>query len=164
MVSYPGTVLTDARPASPADSAVITGLYRSLSHEMDALRPLWSDAEGLAEPLEATLAEALSGPPWFGYVGTLDGVPLGFLLGRDEPLLPQGQGRVVAAIRFIYTATDARQVGVGEAMMGLFMSDARSRGIALFDAHVSPGHRDAKNFFESNGFSARSITMHRSDA
>ena len=85
MVSYPGTVLTDARPASPADSAVITGLYRSLSHEMDALRPLWSDAEGLAEPLEATLAEALSGPPWFGYVGTLRSLTQGRASHSMEP-------------------------------------------------------------------------------
>jgi hypothetical protein len=29
-----------------------------------------------------------------------------------------------------------------------------------FDAAVPPGHREAKNFFEQHGFSARSITMH----
>jgi hypothetical protein len=28
---------------------------------------------------------------------------------------------------------------------------------------VSPGHRYAKNFFESNGFSARLIVMHHND-
>jgi hypothetical protein len=49
-------------------------------------------------------------------------------------------------------------------MMDAFMIDARARGITLFDAHVSPGHRESKNFFESHGFTARSIVMHRSDA
>jgi hypothetical protein len=40
----------------------------------------------------------------------------------------------------------------------------RKRGISRFDAHVLPGHRLAKNFFEAGGFSARSITMHHDDA
>jgi hypothetical protein len=39
----------------------------------------------------------------------------------------------------------------------------RERGITKFDAHVLPGHRLAKNFFEAGGFSARSIIMHHDD-
>jgi len=151
----------DARPATGADLAVIAALYRELAAEMDALRPLWSEAEGLAAPLEDSLRVALSGPPWWGYVGTLDAVPLAFLLARDEPLLPPHADTLVAAIRFVFTLAEARQVGLGEAMITAFMRDAATRGIGLFDAHVSPGHREAKNFFESNGFTARSITMHR---
>ncbi|MFH1103608.1 MAG: GNAT family N-acetyltransferase [Actinomycetota bacterium] len=157
-------MVIDARPASVDDARVIADLYRELAEEMDALRPLWSAAEGLGDPIAETLPTALGGPPWWGYVGQLDGVPVGFLLGRDEPLLPPAAETPVAAIRFIYTVPGARQVGVGEAMMDAFMIDARARGITLFDAHVSPGHRESKNFFESHGFTARSIVMHRSDA
>jgi len=54
-------------------------------------------------------------------------------------------------------------VGVGEAMMALFAHESTDRDIRLFDAIVPPGHRAAKNFFESNGFKARKIIMHRDD-
>jgi len=153
----------EARAATGADLAAIAALYRELAAEMDALRPLWSEAEGLAAPLEDSLRVVLSGPPWWGYVGTLDGVLLGFLLARDEPLQPPCADTKVASIRFVFTVPQARQVGLGEAMITAFLHDAGARGITLFDAHVSPGHREAKNFFESNGFTARSITMHRGD-
>jgi hypothetical protein len=43
------------------------------------------------------------------------------------------------------------------------LSILRGRGITKFDAHVLPGHRLAKNFFEAGGFSARSIIMHHDD-
>jgi hypothetical protein len=43
------------------------------------------------------------------------------------------------------------------------LSILRERGITKFDAHVLPGHRLAKNFFEAGGFSARSIIMHHDD-
>ena len=139
----------------------MTSLFRALAEEMDALRPLWSDAEGLAEPVEETLATIITDPQWHGYVASLDDAPVGFLLGRDEELLPQADHRVVGAIRFIYTIPEAREVGVGEAMFEAYLADASERGVTMFDAHVSPGHRESKNFFESNGFSARSIIMHR---
>jgi len=52
---------------------------------------------------------------------------------------------------------------VGEQMRDLVMDLLRERGISKFDAHVLPGHRLAKNFFEAGGFSARSIVMHHDD-
>ncbi len=35
-------------------------------------------------------------------------------------------------------------------------------GCTGVDATALPGHREAKNFFERAGFSARSLVMHRS--
>ena len=43
------------------------------------------------------------------------------------------------------------------------MERYRAEGISKFDAIVSPGHRNAKNFFESQGFKARRITMNLDD-
>ena len=48
-------------------------------------------------------------------------------------------------------------------MRDKLMDDFRASGHTLFDAHVLPGHRLAKNFFEAGGFSARSIIMHHDD-
>ena len=58
---------------------------------------------------------------------------------------------------------EARTVGVGETMLEGALAALRRRGIRRFDAIVSPGHRLAKNFFESAGFSARRITMYHRD-
>jgi len=151
-----------ARRAAPRDIAEIAALYAALAAEMDALKPIWSLAEGLALPVDESLRAALDDPDAHLYVGEIDRVPVGFLLARDEPLLPHAGDRRVAAVRLIFTLEGARGVGVGEAMISLFLEDALARGIDDFDAHVSPGHRLAKNFFESNGFKARSIVMHRS--
>jgi hypothetical protein len=48
-------------------------------------------------------------------------------------------------------------------MLDLALSQLRERGLRRFDAHVLPGHRLVKNFFEAGGFAARSITMHHAD-
>jgi ribosomal protein S18 acetylase RimI-like enzyme len=96
-------------------------------------------------------------------VGRIDGVPVGFLVGDRTSLLPQADGSAIASVRYIFTEEPAREVGVGEAMMSAFLESQRADGVRFFDAHVSPGHRLAKNFFESNGFTARHIVMHHSE-
>lgn len=138
-------------------------LYRGLEAELSALKPMWRLADGLAEPLDETLAAIVADDAWQSYVATIDGLVVGFLLARDEDLLPQAEGRRVGAVRYIYTDADVREVGVGEAMIDRYLTDARQRGIRSFDAHVSPGHRLSKNFFEAHGFKARSIVMHREE-
>lgn len=125
---------------------------------------MWPLIDGLAIPVEDTLASLFDSPDWTIVLGLLDDTPMGFLAWRDEPMLPQAGGDRVASVRYIYTEPEARGVGVGEAMISAFLEAARLRGIRNFDAHVSPGHREAKNFFESNGFKARSIVMHRDES
>ena len=78
-------------------------------------------------------------------------------------MLPQAAGEEVGVIRLIFTDPEARGVGVGDAMITQALAELRGRGLRYFDARVSPGHRHAKNFFESNGFSARLIVMHHAD-
>jgi ribosomal protein S18 acetylase RimI-like enzyme len=151
------------RPAAPADVPELTRLYRRLADEMVALKAVWVVTEGLPEPVEDAFETAIAaGCSWVS-VGSLDDAPVGFLLGRSEALLPQAGGERVAAVRLIYTEPEAREVGVGEALMSGFLDARRAEGYRYFDAHVSPGHRLAKNFFESNGFKARHIVMHHED-
>jgi ribosomal protein S18 acetylase RimI-like enzyme len=150
-------------PADATHISDLVGLYRGLEAELTALKPIWRLSDGLPEPVEGALAEIVGDQGWQSYVASIDGVVVGFLLARDEELLPQAEGGRVGSVRFIYTDRDMREVGVGEAMIRRYLDDARSRGIALFDAHVSPGHRLSKNFFEAHGFKARSIVMHREE-
>ena len=128
---------------------------------MVALKPVWAMADGLPEPVEGGFSALLDGDDSGVVVGELDGVPVGFLAWRHVQLLPQAEGARLAVAELIFTLPDARRVGVGEAMISLFMRDAAASGIEMYDALVPPGHRDAKNFFESHGYKARRIEMHR---
>lgn len=153
-----------ARRADESDIEVLARLYRALEAEMVDLHPMWPMADGLDEPIEESLAKTLVDPDAVTLIGTVDGYPFGFLVARVEPLLAQADGERIGAIRLIFVDHGAREVAVGEAMREMAMSLLRERGITKFDAHVLPGHRLAKNFFEAGGFAARSIVMHHDDA
>lgn len=152
-----------ARQAGVDDIPVLEELYRSLEREMEGLHKMWPVADGLDEPVAGSFAEALDDPDTVVLIGEIDGYPFGFLLARVERLLAQADGELVGAIRLIHVDPEAREVAVGEEMRETVLEILRTRGITKFDAHVLPGHRLAKNFFESGGFSARSIIMHHDD-
>jgi ribosomal protein S18 acetylase RimI-like enzyme len=162
-VSVSPELTVTARRAGAGDLPVLTYLYRELEAEMGGLSDMWAKAEGLAEPISAGLAAALDDPSASIYLGEIDGYPFGFLLARVEGLLPQAGGEQVGSIRLVYVEPEARGVGVGEALREAALADLRARGLRRFDAHVLPGHRLAKNFFEQGGFSARAIVMHHRD-
>ena len=52
------------------------------------------------------------------------------------------------------------EVGVGEVLLGALVGWCRDRGCLGVDSTALPGHRATKNFFEEQGFVARSIVMH----
>jgi ribosomal protein S18 acetylase RimI-like enzyme len=152
-----------ARIAGLDDTMVLESLYRSLEQEMESLHDMWPLADGLDEPVSDSFASALDEPDTIVLIGEIDGYPFGFLMARVERLLAQADGELVGAIRLIYVDREAREVALGEEMRDTVLEILRGRGITKFDAHVLPGHRLAKNFFEAGGFSARSIIMHHDD-
>ena len=153
-----------SRNATPDDVDELIRMYRLLEAEQAALRPLWPLADGLDEPIVDSFHDILVDDESVLLIGTLDDVPLGFLWARPEDLLAQAAGERVGVVRLIFTEEDARGVGIADAMMTSALDRLRGSGLRYFDARVSPGHRLAKNFFESNGFKARLIFMHRDDA
>lgn len=154
----------EARQATESDIATLEELYRALEKEMTALHSMWPLAGGLDEPVADSLRSAIQDPRTLVLLGEIDGVPVGFLLARYESLAPQAGGEKVGSIRLIYVDEEAREVSVGEVMRDRVMDLMREQGVTKFDAHVLPGHRLAKNFFEAGGFAARSIVMHHDDA
>ena len=157
------SISVTARSASAGDIEELVRLYRELQREMVALHPMWPLADGLPEPIEESFLAAIDDSDSFVYLGLVEDVPFGFLLARVEELRPQAAGEQVGVIRLIFVEQQAREVAVGEVMRDKVMAQLRDRDISKFDAHVLPGHRLAKNFFESGGFSARSIVMHHDD-
>ena len=153
-----------ARHATMTDVPELLRMYAELSAEQSAIRDIWPYADGLDDPIDASMTSLIHDERATTVMGEIDGVTVGFLSAVEEPLLEPLSERYVGVVQFIFTDHEARGVGVGAAMLDLAMERLASRQVDLFDARVSPGHRLAKNFFESNGFKARSITMHRSDA
>ena len=148
------------RSATSEDIGVLADLYRLLEAEMIALEEMWPLADGLPEPLADALAAEIEAEDSVFLLGLVDGYPFGFLIARVEGLLPQADGERIGAIRYVFVDQGARQISVGEHMLEAALAELRQRGVQRFDAHVLPGHRLVKNFFESGGFSARSIVMH----
>lgn len=149
-----------ARAATSADVETLSRLYRLLEPEQANLKAMWPFADGLDEPIALSLRGILEDDDSVLLMGELDDVALGFLWARIEPLLSQAEGRRVGVVRLLFTEVEARGVGIGSTMLEAAVAELSARGIALFDARVSPGHRNAKNFFEAHGFSARLIIMH----
>ena len=148
------------RVATQSDLPVLIDLYRKLEVEMVPLEELWPLVDGLAEPIGEALEAEIESDTSIVVIGSIDDYPFGFLIAREESLLPQANGMRVGSIRYVFVDHEAREVSVGEHMRAQVLAQLRERGINRFDAHVLPGHRLVKNFFEAGGFSARSIIMH----
>lgn len=93
-------------------------------------------------------------PVW---VGTIDETAVGYAAAHVETLR---DGTVLGVIDHLFVESDARDVGVGEALMDALLAWFRSQGCTAADATALPGNRETKNFFETAGFSARLIVMH----
>lgn len=152
-----------SRPAAAQDLPELVRLYRHLEVEMSALSEMWPLAGGLPEPVEREFASRLADDRALLRIGEIDRVPFGFVLATIDSMLPQAGGELLGSIRLIYVEDEAREVGLAEVMLDDLLAALRDREICRFDAHVLPGHRLAKNFFESGGFKARAIVMHRVD-
>ncbi|MBW3614569.1 MAG: GNAT family N-acetyltransferase [Actinobacteria bacterium] len=150
-----------ARLATQDDLAVLATLARGALEELAEMRggPLFVVREGRAEPVEATLAADLADDDAVVVVGTIDGTPVGYGIGRVDALR---DGRRLGLITDLYVEAEARSVGVGEILMDQLLEWFGGRGCIGADATALPGNRATKNFFEESGFTARLLVMHHS--
>jgi GNAT superfamily N-acetyltransferase len=120
---------------------------------------VWSRREARPEPYAASFRAALDDPAGGVWVGTFGDVPVGYAAVHVESLR---DGSSLAVVDDLYVEPDARAVGVGEALMSDVVTWATGRGCIGIDGWVLPGNRASKNFFETFGFTARGIVVHRS--
>lgn len=147
-----------ARPASSADIADLSLLARACIDDLRDQRGgvLWSVTDARIEPIEDTFRDDLSSAEVLVLCGVIDEVPVGFAVAR---LRDTTDDRRLVRVSDLFTLPDARHVGVGEAMMNACVTWAREQGAIAIDAAVLPGTRDAKNFFEGFGLTARALTV-----
>jgi GNAT superfamily N-acetyltransferase len=148
-----------ARPATENDLPRLVELARAAIAELTPMKggAVWAAREARPEPIEESLKASLADEHTRVVVGTIDDVPIGYAAVRVEVL---HDGSRLGVVDDIFVEEEARQVGVGEAMMGDLVAWCEEQGCAGMDAMALPGHRSTKNFFEESGFTARNLVMH----
>jgi GNAT superfamily N-acetyltransferase len=148
-----------ARTAVASDLPVLASLARDLRIEMREQRGgmLWATREARPEPHEESLAALLARDDASIVVGTIDGSIVGFGTVEIEELR---DGTRLGVIGDLFVEREARAVAVGESIADLIVAFCAARGCIGVDAYALPGARDAKNFFERSGFTARALVMH----
>ncbi len=149
-----------ARPATAGDIPFIVKLARAMRSELRDFRggALWEARDARPEPLDDAMPALLGRDDACVTVGTIDDVVVGFGAVVVEQLR---DGSRLGVITELFVEREARDVGVGEAIAAQLVAFCERAGCAGVDATALPGHREAKNFFERSGFTARALTMHR---
>lgn len=92
-------------------------------------------------------------------VGTYDDVVFGYAIGQVEELDDGGR---LGRIDDLAVMAEAREAGIGEALMNQLVEVFTERNCFGIDSRALPGDRQTKNFFESFGLKARLLVVHRS--
>ncbi|MGH9114723.1 MAG: GNAT family N-acetyltransferase, partial [Acidimicrobiales bacterium] len=103
------------------------------------------------------LRRSLADPDRVIVLGLLDSVVVGFASARCE----RSRRGPLGVVDVMFVEPPARQVGVGEALLGRVVEWCAERGCQGVDAPALPGSRDTKAFFEDMGFVTRLLVMHR---
>jgi len=119
---------------------------------------IWSARETRALPAEDTVRAAIEDPDVLVLAGTIDEVVVGYAVAHQEVLRT---GERLGIVADVFVDPGARGVGVGEALLDDVVAWCEAGGCIGIDALALPGNRATKNFFESFGFTARSIIVHR---
>lgn len=150
-----------ARRATVDDLPAIAELAAELRRELTPMRGggLWAVTAAYPDPLLATFGDLIERDDACLVVGTIDESIVGFG-AADVAVLRDGTrlGEIVE----LFVTEEARAVSVGAAILADLVAFCAEAGCAGVDAFALPGHRAAKNFFETAGFTARALVMHHS--
>jgi GNAT superfamily N-acetyltransferase len=149
-----------ARPAAAEDVPRLAQLVAEAVAEQAEGRGgrIWSARETRALPADASLAGLVADPDALVLAGTIDGTVVGYAVAVTEQLRT---GDRLGVVTDVYVEEGARGVGVGEALLDQVVAWCDAAGCIGIDALALPGNRSTKNFFESFGFTARAIVVHR---
>jgi len=149
-----------SRPATAEDIPRVVELAELMRAELGAMRggALWLGREAWPEPLTDAYGALLARDDALLLVGAIDDAVIAFAAVVVEELR---SGAHLGVITDLFVEPEAREVSVGEALVDALVEHCRAAGCLGVDAAALPGHRAAKNFFETHGFTARALTMHK---
>lgn len=150
-----------ARLAGPEHLGALAEMAAEAVAEQEDARGgwVWSRREVRRRPFEESLAADLDDPDCAVWIGVIDDAPVGYAVAAVETLQT---GETLGRVTDLYVTRGAREVGVGEALIGEALQWCEQRNCIGVDALALPGNRATKNFFETFGFTARLLVLHRS--
>ena len=150
-----------ARPAGSEHLGALAEMATEAVTEQEDARGgwVWSRREVRGRPFVESLAADLDDPDCAVWIGVIDDAPVGYAVVAVETLQT---GETLGRVTDLYVTLGAREVGVGEALIGEALQWCKQRNCVGVDALALPGNRATKNFFETFGFTARLLVLHRS--
>src|SRR5947208_3033846 len=136
------------RPATKNDQGLIHELWTEFEAELpapDYLRESWEDAW---TDLAQTVREGVA------LIAEEEGRALGFVF-----CVLGDRGRRTAHVTDIYVRPDARNKGIGRALLGGILDPARSAGLEHVSLEVLIGNSDARRLYERLGFTPMDVFM-----
>ena len=148
------------RAATPEDVVVLVefaALGRDeLHNERDG--DTWRQLDARRDPLGTRIAAQVADPDAVVVVATLDAIAVGYGVATTTV---RDDGRPHGTVTDLFVLQDAREIGLGTLLLDALTQWCSGRGCIGIDALALPGARLTKNFFETSGFVARAITVHR---
>ena len=150
------------RPAVAEDALRLAELYQLATEELAPVRGgrVLLGLGRRPEPVAASFRRQVDDPGTVLVVGMVGPDVVGYGSGRTFELAGEDAERL-AAVEELYVLPGARRQGVGRALGRALVAWSLARGCAGVDASALPGSRAVKSFFESEGFTARLLVMHR---
>jgi GNAT superfamily N-acetyltransferase len=143
-----------SRPASSQDVDVLVLLESEARKSLDNFRGADRLASEVPE-IGSRWLEELNNDAVFILVGGIDSVVMGYLVARNAEKL----NNQIATIEQVFVTNDARNLGVGDALVSSALTWAREHKLNALDALALPGDRETKNLYERSGLVARLITV-----
>ena len=155
--------MESVRPATVDDgprlAVLADALVAAVTAQRGGARLIGSALDGSDEASLGDLLDVLlDRPDALVLVGAIDEVVVGFAVSTYEV---DARGARWGRLRACFVEEEARAVGVGRLLLERSLAWLVDEGCAGVDGTALPGDRGAKSFFESAGFKARLLTMHR---
>ena len=143
-----------SRPATEKDVNVLALLESEARNSLNQFR----GSDRLASEVRQIgnrWSEELNNDTVFVLAGGIDSTVMGYLVARTS----EKAGNQIATIEQVFVTHDARNLGVGDALVSSTLTWARERKLNALDALALPGDRETKNLYERSGLVARLITV-----
>ncbi len=143
-----------SRPATEKDVDVLVLLESEARKSLNEFRGADRLANELPE-IGDSWHEELNNDAVFVLVGGINSVVMGYLVAR----MTEKSENQIATIEQVFVTHDARNLGVGDALVSSALTWAREQNLHALDALALPGDRETKNLYERSGLVARLITV-----
>lgn len=142
------------RRASESDCEVLEVLESEARANLDHFRGgirLGDEFELVGKRWASVIADSSTNT----FVAGVDETVMGYLAAK----LSQTKSGKIATIEQVFVTKDARNIGIGDALVSATIAWARTESLVALDGFALPGDRETKNLFERSGLVARLITV-----